>query len=268
MHINIAGIPTTLVFDEQDAAINAHVVERYLAFATSSQTNGLTIRLRTEPGPLYIPLDIAPTWQIRTHRVDQYIEFESYYEKGWADLAAGRGELVLRPKGSTENFLRVLYAWRCMEQNLLLLHAAGIISRGRGYVFFGPSGNGKTTVTTLSLDRTILSDDLVILRKQGAEYVLYGVPFRGTMPEAPRTNASVKLAGVFTLVKAPEHCIKPLPAWDAVAKLARCVPFVMTTPANTQRVMEICQDVNATVPVRELHFRRDPEFWRLVDELE
>ncbi|MBI5305273.1 MAG: hypothetical protein HY868_24290 [Chloroflexi bacterium] len=266
--INIADIPTTLVRDEFDADIEKHIVEHYSAFVVPPRSDALAVRLHVEPGPPYIPLDISPTWQIHTERHGDRIDFESYYEKGWADLATCQGELILRPQGTTENFLRVLYAWRCMEENLLLLHAAGIISHGRGFVFFGPSGNGKTTVTTFSMDRTVLSDDMVILKKRDDRYYLYGVPFRGDMPEAPRTNASAELCGAFTLVKAAEHRLEPLAASQAVAQMARCVPFVMTVPAHTRRVMEICQDIVATVPVRALHFRRDAEFWRILDGLE
>lgn len=268
MTISIADIPTTLVLDECDAALEAFVVERYSAFRVPDQAHTLTVRLCVQPGPPYIPLDASPVWQIKTRRYANRIEFESYHERGWADLALGQGELILRPGGLTENFLRVLYAWRSMEENLLLLHAAGIISYGRGFVFFGPSGNGKTTVTTFSMDRTVLSDDIVIVKKVGPTYRLYGVPFRGEMPEAPRTNASADLCGAFTLVKDTEHRLADLSPWEAVAKLARCVPFVMTEPMHTRRVMEICQDLVATVPVREMHFRRDAEFWRMLDGLE
>ncbi len=56
----------------------------------------------------------------------------------------------MRPGGNPENYLRVIYAWRCLEQGALLVHASGVIRRGRGFVFFGPSGSGKTTSARLS----------------------------------------------------------------------------------------------------------------------
>lgn len=266
--ISIADIPTTLVLDQCDAALEQFVTERYSAFRIPPLAEALAVRLIVEPGPPYIPLDVSSTWQIHTQRHGDRIDFESYHERGWVDLALGQGELVLRPGGLPENFLRVLYAWQSVEHNLLLLHAAGIISHGRGFVFFGPSGNGKTTVTTFSLDRTVLSDDIVIVKKVGQRYRVYGVPFRGDMPEAPRTNAVADLRGAFTLVKDAEHRLSEMPVWEAVAKLARCVPFVMTEPAHTNRVMDICHDLVATVPVRAMHFRRDPDFWRMLDGLE
>jgi hypothetical protein len=113
-----------------------------------------------------------------------------------------------------------------------------------------------------------LSDDLVIIKKQAARFSVFGVPFRGDLPEAPRTNAVADLQGLFALVKYSEHRISPMPAPEAVARLSACLPFVLTHSANAQRVTEICADLSAAVPVRKLFFRRDDKFWEVIDGLE
>jgi hypothetical protein len=184
--------------------------------------------------------------------------------------ARGRGELTLRPQGDPENFLRVWYAWRCLDEGALLLHASGAVRGGRGYVFFGPSGSGKTTTARLSLEAgcTVLSDDLVILKKQVGVWHACGVPFRGELPEAPRTNLAAPARGIFILVKHPEHGTTPAPFPEALARLAACVPFVMSRPLGAQAVTAICADLAGSVPVRYLRFRRDPGFWRVIDGLE
>lgn len=266
--ISIADIPITLTLDDCDAKKRAWIVERYADFTVPEQSALVTVRVRVEPGAAYIPINIAPTWQIRTALRNGRIEFESYYESGWVDRASGQGELVMREQGDPENFLRVLYAWLCVEQGGLLIHAAGVISHGRGFLFYGHSESGKTTVSRFSLDRTVLSDDIVIVKKVDGIYRIYGVPFRGDMPEAPRTNASAELVGLCILVKAPEHRLEPLDAPIAAGRLASCVPFVMTQPDNVARVMDICADLARSVPPRALYFKRDSEFWRLLDGIE
>lgn len=279
----IADWHVTLRLDGCDAATRARIAERYAAFVVATQPTALSIHVRVEPGPAYIPFDLAPTWQIRTAARDGRIEFESHLEKGWivdpatsamVDRAAGtcpersrrEGALVLRPRGDPENFLRVLYAWLCLDHDALLLHACGVIREGRGYVFFGPSGSGKTTTARLSQEHIVLSDDLVILKKVAGKYRVFGVPFRGDLPAAPRTNASADLHGIFALVKDTQHSIAPLAVSEAVARLSACVPFVMAQPASVRRVIEICVDLAARVPVRALHFRRDAGFWKLIDQ--
>ena len=265
----IADWPVTLTFAERGDESRARFAERYAEFLVPPQPSALALDVRVEPGPDFIPV-AAGAWQINTRSRNGRIEFESYYESGWAEPAAGRGALTLRPQGDPENFLRVVYAWLCLNQGAVLLHACGVVRNGRGYVFFGPSGSGKTTTARLSLDAgcTVLSDDLVILKKRGQPFWLHGVPFRGDLPEAPRINQSAPAQAVFALVKDSEHGISPMPAGESAARLASCAPFVMSQPSTARRVMEICADLASSVPVRQLRFRRDPGFWRLIDKLD
>jgi len=268
MIIQIADIPVSLSFADCDPAIHARIIEHYQAFLTQPQDGTLSIQIRCESGAPFIPPDISTTWQIRTSAHHGRIEFESYYERGWVDRLENRGGLLLRPQGDPENFLRVVYAWLCLEQSALLIHAAGVIQNERGFVFFGHSGSGKTTLSRLSLNHTVLSDDLVIIKKQNKTFRLYGVPFRGDFPEAPRTNAAAELVGLFALSKSDRHYLAPLAQGDAVARLAACVPFVMTQPLAAQRVIEICSDLARHMPMQTLHFARDNGFWKVLDGFE
>lgn len=261
--VSIAEIEVKMYFDCADAS-RLKIIEQYAEFSVSDSTQAFSLQIREQDGDEYIPIDSSPIWQVRTHAVNDRMEFESYYEKGWADRGSGRGELILRPQGDPENYLRVLYAWLCAEQSGLMLHAAGVISGNMGYVFFGPSGTGKSTIARLSLDRIVLSDDLVIVKRRGEKYWLYGVPFRGDFPESPRVNADAELAGVFALVKDSEHRVEPLALPEAIARLTSCVPFVMSQTAQSVRVIENCAALAASVPVRTLHFRREARFWELI----
>jgi hypothetical protein len=266
--IRIADWDTTLDLAECDDAARARLLEHYAAFVVPESPHAFTLRVQVEPGAAYISPDSSQVWQIRSALRDGRLEFLSHYESGEMDWTTRQGTLVMRPPGDPENFLRVLYAWRCLQGGALLLHASGIIRHGRGYVFFGPSGSGKTTVTQLSPDATILSDDLVILKKRDEHFCVYGVPFRGTMPEAPRTNAVADLRGLFVLTKYSEHRVASVPSPEAVARLAACVPFVVTNPVNAGRVAQICAELYAAVPVRQLYFRLDEGFWEVIDELD
>jgi ABC-type cobalamin/Fe3+-siderophores transport system ATPase subunit len=166
---------------------------------------------------------------------------------------------------SVENFLRVLCAHLGLERNAVLVHASGVVKHGQGFVFFGPSGSGKTTTARLSASHTILSDDMVLLKRVNGGVRAYGVPFRGDLPETPRSNVNVELAGLFCLRQDEQHFVAPLERPRALAKLVSCVPFVMTSPEMSQRVMALCDDMVAHVPTRELHFRRDSGFWTVVE---
>lgn len=265
LSLSIAALPVTISLGGLEQSSQRLIVERYAAFAVPERARAPRFELHIEPGPPFIPFQVGGSWQVRTTASEGRIEFESHLEKGWIDISGGEGSLVMRPEGNPENFLRVLYAWLCLENDAVLLHAAGIVREGRGYVFFGPSGSGKTTVTRLSLDNTVLSDDLVILKREGDMVRVHGVPFRGDMPEAPRTNVSAVVQGLFMLVKGVDHRLTPVPQVEAAARLTACVPFVMADPANAARVLVTCASIVERMPVRALHFRPDSEFWRVID---
>jgi len=111
-----------------------------------------------------------------------------------------------------------------------------------------------------------LSDDLVIVRLNGGAARVYGVPFRGDFPEAPRVNQSAELRGLFHLVKAPDHRLAAVAAPEALARLLACAPFVMTDAARARQAMQVCRQVMAHTAVRALHFRPDPGFWRVLGD--
>ncbi|HKP88148.1 MAG TPA: hypothetical protein VJZ26_18730 [Blastocatellia bacterium] len=263
IRLNIAGIQVAL--EIADDARRAAIGERYREFIVSDGEPQTTIRVEVTPGAQFIPMRPGP-WITEFSNRGQTLSYRSHMDAGWMDIERGEAVLEIAPEADIENFLRALYAQLCLRAGGLLLHAAGVVRAGAGFVFFGPSGSGKTTAARLSPGRTVLSDDLVILMTEGDRTLVHGVPFRGDFAEAPRVNTSADLRGLFTLVKAPEHALTGVPLPEAIARLLACAPFAMTDARNTKRAMEICSRIAESVPVRALRFRRDPGFWRVIDE--
>ncbi len=268
INISIAHIPVQLELEGLPQAVRDQIIENYTAFTDQSAAAGIQVKIRVEDAAPFIAPEYHAVWQVQTSRKKELIEFKSFYEQGWINLRARQAEVTLNPKGHPENFFRVLYAWECLEQGGLLLHASGVIRGGKGYVFFGHSTAGKTTAARLSLERDciILSDDMVILGFENGRPWLYGVPFRGRFPEAPRTNASAPLCGCYSIIKDKEHFVKSLLPSEAMARLAACVPFVMEDPFQVQRVLAVCAQIEKTTNIKELHFRKDAGFWEVIDD--
>lgn len=65
---------------------------------------------------------------------------------------------------SLEGFLLGVLPDLLLSLRACFLHTSGLVSRDRAYLFTGPSGSGKTTVVIHSPNKTILSDELVVVR--------------------------------------------------------------------------------------------------------
>src|SRR5213594_550932 len=161
------------------------------------------------------------------------LEFWSYEFAGWVDRAGRHASVSLvsssraRFTRGLENFLRVLTASCILDRGGFLLHAAGIVRNGRAYVFFGPSGSGKTTVTFLSPEDTILSDDLTLVVERDGRYEAAGIPFGLAHHRVPDTRESFPIDSLNRLVKSHAVDRTPITGARAVAEVACSVPFVM-----------------------------------------
>ncbi len=263
IELNLAGITVALAIG--DPSLRRAVTARYAEFIVINQNPQAILQVQVNHRAQFIPMKPG-RWIIECTERGGRLHYRSYFDAGWIDLERGEAFLEIAPGIDIENFLRLLYAHLCLRAGGLLLHAAGIIRHDLGYVFLGPSGSGKTTVARLSLDDTVLSDDLIILKIQGSKVRLFGVPFRGDFLEAPRVNQSAGLHCLLALVQAPQHRVAGLIGPEAIARLLACVPFIITDVGRAQRVMTLCREIHERVPVRALHFRPDAGFWREIHE--
>lgn len=139
------------------------------------------------------------------------------------------------------------------------LHGCGIIDRdGRGQLFVGQSGAGKTTTARLWLsdgDYEIVSDDRVIVRFVEGEWRMYGTPWHG---EAELSAAlSAPLAAIHLLVQAARTELVALPPAQAAALLFGCTfPPFYDAPA-VAFTLECLDRIVHDIPVRALRFVPD-----------
>ena len=239
--------------------------------STGAREADIRVNLAVAEGPHFLVPAPGCSWRIDTHCERGRLCYTSYYELGWLDLAEQRGHLLLRPQAQPENFLRVAFAHLALAHSGLLLHASGLIHHEQGYVFFGHSGAGKSTVAGLApAGSTLLSDDLVLLRlhrERGwprPQVWLHGVPFRGEALPAPRPNAAAPIAGLFALRQAPSHSIACLPTPQAAAQLLACTPFLDGDPTACRQALVVCMAIAQAMPIYTLAFARNPDFWPLL----
>ena len=54
----------------------------------------------------------------------------------------------------------------------------------------------------------------------------------------------------------------------AVAELVASSPFVVRDLTLSRQLIEVCRQIAQAVPVQMMHFKKDKEFWKVIDGME
>ena len=138
----------------------------------------------------------------------------------------------------------------------LEMHGCGVADRhGRGSLFVGQSGAGKSTMArlwTAEPGAVILSDDRIVIRRHGEEVWMYGTPWHGEAPLASPSRA--RLDALFLLRHGRRNELHDVGGAAASARL-----FAASFPPFHDRralafTLEFLEWVASRVPCRELSF--------------
>jgi hypothetical protein len=259
----IADLPLTI---KADAALIAALLKRYAACLLPDEPSSFNAQIErvgyapraTDDRPLIFRADGA--------------HFTAPDYTGHIDLAEQRGTLTLNsatPVEDADYFIRTIYALRLFEAGGLLFHAAGLVRHERGYLFFGHSGSGKTTVSRLSPEAIVLNDDLVALRPHDGQWHMHATPFSNPTQVAPQHTPtgprSAIVSGAYRLIQDQHVFVEDLPPALAVAEIVASCPIVCADPARTINLLTRARQLHTAVPIRHLHFLPDNSFWEVVE---
>ena len=153
----------------------------------------------------------------------------------------------------------LLFSHHIAASGGLVLHACGVAIGGKGVLFCGPSGAGKTTMAQLwrkhHRDALILSDDRVVVRSDRGALWVYGTPWHGTGGFASPRGAPI--SAIFFLQHAARTVIRSLDLPTSTAQLfARTFPPLWDRRA-VQTALGTCTLVAQNVPCHLLQFCPD-----------
>jgi hypothetical protein len=157
----------------------------------------------------------------------------------------------------------ILSAWQHITRGRGFLHAAGVIRGNSAYLFVGHSGAGKSTVASLSAARgctSIHEDHVVVYPTQAGGYLVTDSSM--SAPGAP-------LKRIFFLIQDATDQLIPL-SLPATAK--RLLESFLDSAGHQVLFGQALRHAFATsaaiarsVPGYELHFRKSPDFWDMID---
>lgn len=129
--------------------------------------------------------------------------------------------LVDEPLFGINNALMVMYALATSNLKTALFHSSVVSCGGRGYMFLGKSGTGKSTHSSLWLryieGTALVNDDNPVVRLMPDGFYVFGSPWSGKTP--CYRNVSYPLGAVVQLSQAPFNRIqrlRPLAAYAAL----------------------------------------------------
>lgn len=140
------------------------------------------------------------------------------------DVGHGRAEAVVNDNlYCFDSFLRIIYSILLADGDGLLLHSAAVASSDQAVLLVGVSEAGKTTLCSLGFP-TVLSDELVAVRRSGSDFVAYSTPFWGEFV-AGRVLERRPVGGIYLLRKGPQHEVRPAQLSSALFEILGCVFF-------------------------------------------
>lgn len=148
----------------------------------------------------------------------------------------------------------------------LMLHSSLVDFNGKGIMFVGPSGIGKTTQAELWMkyrDAVIINGDMALIREEEAGFTGYGCPWHGSSPYCE--NRQVPLCGIIVLEQAKENRIERLSGVTLIERMMNNIFLPHWYPRGVEAAMETVDHLLSQVPVYLMKCRPDEEAVEMVE---
>ncbi|MCL7753099.1 phosphoenolpyruvate carboxykinase (ATP) [Polaribacter sp. Z022] len=152
----------------------------------------------------------------------------------------------------TEEFLLFMFSKLCLNQKKIIFHSSVLIDKkNNAYVFFGPSGIGKTTISKKLTEFEVFSDDMIVIEKNSEKYNLHKTPFeRAKTYKDPK---KVNIKGFYRLVQSDKIKIKRLNLANSFNCLLSNLWFNNYDKENIKPYFRIIKDLTNNLPIFEFH---------------
>lgn len=150
----------------------------------------------------------------------------------------------------------------------LMAHASLVDARGRGILFVGPSGIGKTTQAELwqkYRDAVIINGDMALLHEENGVFSGHGCPWHGSSPYCE--NREVPLSGIIILEQAKENTIERMQGFPLVERIMHNIFLPKWYEDGMEAAMETLDHLLSEVPVYLLKCRPDEGAVELVESV-
>lgn len=171
-------------------------------------------------------------------------------------------EFIRKNKGFAWNasdiiydFLQVLLINYFAQRNSgIFTHSIGVKDiDGKGLLFTGKSGCGKTTMAKIwhkhSKGTMVLNDDRIIVRKNKRGFLIYGSPWHGEFSDYLTSRIeSAPLKNLFFIHHAPKNTVREISEKEAFNLLYPALFPTFWDRRGLENILSFCQDLIKSVP--------------------
>lgn len=164
-------------------------------------------------------------------------------------------------------FLTMAFDTHAVQRRMIHLHCSTIADRGRGVLFLGPSGIGKTTQAERWRDyhgSLIINGDMGYVQETKDGFTAWGTPWHGSSPYCE--NTSVPLKAMVVLKQAPYNKLRELSGFEKVQEISGNVLYPQWMEGGMELCLSTLDSLLTTIPVYRLDNRADEEGVRLLAE--
>jgi len=164
---------------------------------------------------------------------------------------------------------RILFVFLCLfmaERNRFFAHCAAIRHGEVVYLFWGSSGAGKTTVSSLSPRHNVLSDDAPLLLEEKGTFFCTASPFHQLTPPLRQQAEQISkfpVAKNLFLFKSKAFRLVKRPSLQAFQEILRHHIHGFDWMNRTQRIRAFHFLFNycRRIPAYDMYFPKDAIFW-------
>ncbi len=256
------------------------VKEYYLGYGFEKETD-IEIHYQAASGEFSSPNhriwnDHLPETWFEADGVDQICISRDFAwkQKGASSVFEVIGpDLEFFPTDTLDNLMNSLFSKASGNHLQFILHASAVLKDGKAFIFFAPSGEGKSTLARLSYEQrglSVIGADQVFLRFKNNQ--LWAYPSPSLIPEFPKSHPALcrvpnLVHGLFRLQKLNRYHFESSEVRRILPDfLSEMMPFL--GPGWTSQ-----QALDAAIRTLQMHqgpkgfvsYPQNEDFWRLFE---